>query len=566
LAEAFEFQRKHLKELGWEELPGADKSLQERNPQAAYSRDGFVVSMSVSETSSMNKSQTYVVIQNHGNIPTSKLPVPAGAQTQYASPRQTIYVATAPEAETAQACRQMLLDKGWKPYGKTEKTMYFKRNAVQLSADVRAFDNQPGKTYITYSTELLSADLPFPADAIDPRYSDATKELTFRFSGNAVGKLAGFYKEELARQGLKPTTEPIGDQKVALVFRNDAKDMITLDMNVNKDLTWVEVRHYSAAEVAEMDRLHKEAVAKRVKLEEEARRIGAKDLIGADLQWLEKEVARRKAIPTIAMPIPGKAKKVEQRNAENLKFTVALGAGKSIVEALGKHFQGAGWQQVEAKLDDNEDGSLRMSKGEASLKFEYRDWFGADEIDIDADNVKVEQSSDVAEFAALGGVVRGEAPPAELLAKAPADIPIPSDSRNVQVRSGANVAYELAGDMNTLTAYFRAAMARHGWSYEASTSHVDAKIASLSFKKGKSPCGVSLSNVFGGDFISVTIAGGGMNWRQLRGAGAAADPEVSKELAAAKSNSTGIKTQKLPVPATGRKATTPKTQPNSRPR
>jgi hypothetical protein len=564
LAETFEFQRKHLKELGWEELPGADKSLQDGNPQAAYSRDGFVVSMSVSETSSMNKSQTYVAIQNHGNVATGKLPVPAGAQTHYASPRQTIYIAAAPEAETAQACRQLLLDKGWKPYGKTEKTMYFKRNAVQLSADVRSFDNQPGKTYITYSTELLSADLPLPAEADDPEYADSLKRLTFQVSGNAVEKLVAFYKDELARQGFKATTEPIGNKNVALVFRNDAKEMITLDMDLSNGLTRASLQHYSAAEMAEMDRRHKEAVAKRGKLEEEARRIGAEDLVGADLEWLEKELTRRKAIPKIVLPIPGKAKKVEQRNAENIEITVALGAGKTVVEALGKHFQAAGWREDKVELGD-EDGSLRISKGEASLTFEYRDWFGADEIDVDADNAKLEPSRDVAEFAALGGVVRGAPPPAELLAKAPVDIPIPADARDVQVRSGANVAYELAGDMNTLVAYFRTSMARHGWTYEAGSSHVDNKITSLNFKKGRSPCGVSMSNVFGGDYISVTIAGGGMNWSRLRGARADADMAVAAELAAAKSKATGAKSKTPPAPAS-RPNTTTKKQPNVRAR
>ena len=135
---------------------------------ATYTQDGFVVSMSVHEASYLKKGQTHVSIHNQGNVATSKLPVPAGAQINHAGETQTHYITAAPEAETAAAVRQMLLDKGWKPYGKAEKTMYFKWNAVHLLADVRSFDNQPGKTFITYSTELMSADLPVPADADDP--------------------------------------------------------------------------------------------------------------------------------------------------------------------------------------------------------------------------------------------------------------------------------------------------------------------------------------------------------------------------------------------------------------
>jgi hypothetical protein len=113
--------------------------------------------------------------------------------------------------------------------------------------------------------------------------------------------------------------------------------------------------------------------------------------------------------------------------------------------------------------------------------------------------------------------------------------------------------------MNTLAAYFRTAMARHGWTYEAGSSLVDDKITSLSFKKGRSPCGVSMSNVFGGEYISVTIAGGGMNWSRLRGARAAADPAVAAELAAGKSKATGAKANTLPAPATRPNTTTKKT-------
>ena len=64
LAEAFEFQRKHLKELGWKELPGG-QSVESGNPRAIFTQDGFIVSMSAG---------TFVSIQNHGNVNVGKLP------------------------------------------------------------------------------------------------------------------------------------------------------------------------------------------------------------------------------------------------------------------------------------------------------------------------------------------------------------------------------------------------------------------------------------------------------------------------------------------------------------
>jgi hypothetical protein len=454
------------------------------------------------------------------------------------------------------------MDLGWKPYGHAGDSMYFKQNAVKLSARVSVHDAQPGKTFIDYSSEQLSADLPVPADAPDPRYTDGMKTLHFDYPGKAVVKLAAFYGDELKRQGFAATGEPVGQEEVAVVYRNDKQDMITLDMRLYNDLTRVDVRHYTAAEVAEMDRRLKVEAAKREaerKLQAEAEEREAEASreaqrrLAAEAEKREAERAKRLAMK-VAIPIPGKAKKVEQRNAENIEVTVALGAGKTIVQALGKHFQAAGWRQVESELEDIEDGSLRMTKGDASLTFEYRDWFGADEIDIDADNIKLEPARDVAEFAALGGVVRGDPPPADLLAATPADIPIPADARDLKVRVGANVAYELAGDMNTLAAYFRTAMARHGWTYDAGSSRVDNKNASLSFKKGRSPAGVSLSNFFGGDYTSVTIAGGGMNWSRLRSARGAADPAVATELAAARSKAVTPKTKASPRPQAQPKA------------
>ena len=101
-------------------------------------------------------------------------------------------------------------------------------------------------------------------------------------------------------------------------------------------------------------------------------------------------------------------------------------------------------------------------------------------------------------------------------------------------------------------------MARHGWSYDASFSiNIDDTHASLSFKKNRKPCGVSLTNIRGGDFTSVTIAGGGMDWTRLRGAGATADPSVAEALAA----KSPVASAKPAAPKAKGTATAPKAKP-----
>jgi hypothetical protein len=517
LAESFEFQRKHLKELGWKELPGA-QSIESGNPRAIFTQDGFIVSMSAA---------LFVSIQNHGNVNLGKLPVPSGAESRYGDASMASYVTTAAAEETRKFCEESLLNLGWKPYGYAGDTKYFKQNAVKLSARVSTHQAQPGKTFIDYDTELLSADLPVPADVDDPRYDDAMKWLSFDHSGNAVEKLSAFYTEELAKQGFQPTSKPIGDKEVAVLYRNDAKDMITLDMKLYNDLTRVGVRHYSAEEVAELDRRHQEEVAKREaerKLQVEAEKREDDRRVAAEAARREAEAAKQLAMK-VTVPIPGKAKKVEQGDEDSVEITVALGAGKPILEALRKHFEAAGWSADKVELEDD-DGLLRLSKGEQTLEFDYTEWITAGEIDVDGRNVVLELGRDIAEFASLGGLPAPKPPAVELIAKAPADIPIPADARDLKVRTGSNVAYEVAADIKQAAAYFRAAMARHGWTYDASFSRVDDKMASLSFKKGRAPCGISLTNIFGGDLTSVTIAGGGMDWKKLKGARATADQGV----------------------------------------
>jgi hypothetical protein len=259
LKEAMQFQRQHLTERGWKELPGS--RLGPAEAQGYFTQEGFVVWVSVSETEKAGR--VHVSIHNSGNVRPGKEPVPADAKPEYRLPTTAGYVTTAKVADMAEACRKLLVEKGWQPYGghvsqdkvATMHSLKFKRNALLLNVLVSTHENRPGQTMIQYSTGLVSADLPAPATAVGPtfRYNDQRKILQFE-TADRVDEVADFYRQALARQDWKPTTEPKGLKEVVMVFFNPRKDMITLYIKASPRATRVVVRHYTAEEHAALER------------------------------------------------------------------------------------------------------------------------------------------------------------------------------------------------------------------------------------------------------------------------------------------------------------------------
>ena len=75
---AFEFHRKALFAQGWKELPNS--SVTDQSASAMFSRDGFVVSLSVIPYEATGVS---VRLQNLGNVKPGKLPIPPNAKPVY---------------------------------------------------------------------------------------------------------------------------------------------------------------------------------------------------------------------------------------------------------------------------------------------------------------------------------------------------------------------------------------------------------------------------------------------------------------------------------------------------
>lgn len=356
----FSQQLKQLTQLGWKELPGT--YLDKTTGSAHLSKDGFIVAVSSSDASSdpAKAGRSSVTVVNSGNVNLAKLPVPPGVKPFYSNPAQASYLTDASVSDTAEACRKLLLAAGWEPYGTASDDpqspmLYFKKNAIRLMAWVSSAPAQGNKTHLQYSTDLLSADLPIPPDAPDPRYNESDKTLRYNFPGEDFAPVVDFYRQKLTAQGWKPTTDmPITDDDKGtafLVFRNADKELISVDMQHYTDIVRVIVSHQTAAELAESERLAKLAAERR--REEMAKQA--------------KEDEKTK----LEVPLPSGAKLIDQSGPTVFEFEVAKGQGPAALQGLRKHFLAAGWtEEGEAKFGENH-GNVELHKEKETLEFSY---------------------------------------------------------------------------------------------------------------------------------------------------------------------------------------------------
>jgi hypothetical protein len=356
----FEFHRKALLAQGWKELPNS--SVTEQSASATFSRSGFVVSLSVSPTG--EPGGLMVMLQNLGNVKPGQLPVPPGTKPVYVGDSSANYVTEAAVPATADACRKLFVAQGWVPYGDAGgDTVFFKKNAILVTATVSSAPAQGGKTMIQYSTQLISADIPAPPNVEDLRYADEPPELTFVTAETNQDAIVDFYRKTLAAAGWKSTLDHMVavDDKPTMIFRNPAKDMLTLSTSgVYGGKLPVSVRFQSAGEIAELDRRIKEEAPK---LRAAAEAKAAKEAA---------ELAERNKVPKVAVTLPADAKDVKQTKDE-IKFTVGKGKAKAAVESLRTQFREAGWKEDVASVTGMS-GAVSVSKdGGQSVTITYTD-------------------------------------------------------------------------------------------------------------------------------------------------------------------------------------------------
>ncbi len=375
---AFEFNRKALVGQGWKELPNS--SVTDQSASAMFSRSGFVVFVSVIPSGDGTQQ---IRLLNQGNVKPGKLPVPPNAKPVYVGDSTAMYETEAAVAATADACRNLFIAQGWVPYGTAGDSAIFKQNAILATATVSSAPARGGKTMVQYSNQLISADIPAPQEVEDLRYVDEPPELTF-LTAASQDAIAEFYRKTLAAAGWKSTMDKMVavDDKPTMIFRNPAKEMLTLSMpSAYSGKLYVSVRFQSAAEIAERDRKIKELAPK---LRGEAEAKAAQEAKEA------AELAERNKVPKVAVTLPAGAKDVKQTN-DSIKFTLGKGKAKAAIESFRTQFREAGWKEEHASMAAMA-GTLSFSKeGGGSVTITYSDTgFMPTEISLSAFRAELE--------------------------------------------------------------------------------------------------------------------------------------------------------------------------------
>lgn len=392
---AFQIQQQQFVKLGWKELPGSMAEATYGTGQ--FQKSDFVVAVSTTESGKPGLSR--VAIINFGNLRPGKLPVVKGAKSQFVNEATAMYVTDAKLADAAEATRKLLLDAGWEPFGSNSSPdnvmLTFKRNAVQVSAFIGVAPAQGGKTSIMLSTSQLSADIPAPANAEQLNYTDMQKTLRFE-SPDEYTDIAKFYQQSLSKRGWKPTTEnlitgtddfkrPIASQ----VYRNTAKDILTLDLQKRDDKVEAKLTHLTAEEFAAAEQRAKEAAQKLVaEREKAAAKTPAKKPMPTDDTPSIEDIANKAIADAlggkgtkaakggkdkVGIPIPEKAKKVTQTGDNVLQIKVAAGKGQAAAEFMRDQLVAADWKvDDDADIDDTS-GNVTFKKGSQQITLTFVD-------------------------------------------------------------------------------------------------------------------------------------------------------------------------------------------------
>ncbi len=375
---ALEFHRKTFVAQGWKELPNSTTT--DESASAMFARDGFVVSLSVIP---YEKTGVSVRLQNLGNVKPGQLPVPPGAKSVYVGDPTAMYDTTTAVPATADAVRNSFIAQGWVPYGDAPDTAVFKKNAILATAYISSAPARGGKTSIQYSNQLISSDIPAPPNVDDLRYVDEPPELTFATTNQDA--VVDFYRKTLTAAGWKSTMEKMVDVdgKPTMIFRNPAKEMITLAVpyDYGSGKLGVSVRFQSATELAERDRKMKE-MAPRLIAEAEAK--AAKEAAEA------AALAEKNKPPKVAVTLPAGAKDVKQTN-DSIKFTLGKGKAKAAIESLRAQFRDAGWKEDHATMEKMAGTLLFSKEGGGSINVTYSDTgFMPTEVSVSAFRAELE--------------------------------------------------------------------------------------------------------------------------------------------------------------------------------
>jgi hypothetical protein len=251
LLETAEKIRKQLKDHGCSEAEGA--TLTDAYGSAMYLKDGFIWSLTLMPDSEPHR--TSVTIINHGNLKLDSFPAPPQGKILYAMPTSLAYNCETDAVDVQTFYRKSLMDQGWQPFGETIVSFFVKKNAVVVQVMISsAAPNSAHKSTVQITAELVSVEFPtFDYDQ-EFQYSDSTCSLNF-MSPLPVADFVVELREKLAARKWEATTEdPLVDGfQQELIFRNDAKDYLEVEMRAIDGKTRVAFKYQSAQQFAEAE-------------------------------------------------------------------------------------------------------------------------------------------------------------------------------------------------------------------------------------------------------------------------------------------------------------------------
>lgn len=398
---AYEFQKKQLAKLGWKELPGAMTDA--TYASGMFSKEGYTLSISTSSSGQPEKERsTFVFLINFGNVPLKSLPVVKGATSTFINEATAVYSVDMKVQDAADKTLKLLLDSGWQPYGYNDvspelKQFQVKKNAIQIGVMVNVAPAQGNKTAVMYSSSLLAADIPAPANAEQLNFTGDQKTLRFE-SPEDFAAVVGFYEKTLPAQGWKPSGDkmaqgeddfgrPVGSR----VFTNAAGDVIDVSLEKSEDKTSAVVKHLSKREIEDATKKlaedqeklmadtlasEKEAMKEAVSeagddYEALANSVIADVLSGKSKKSGGKKKAAADTSDAVQIKVPDGAE-VNRTSDNVLQIKVGAGKGMKTAEFIQGHLAAAGWE-VEGDDLEKDSGNLDFKKDNQSITLTYVD-------------------------------------------------------------------------------------------------------------------------------------------------------------------------------------------------
>ena len=484
VAEALDFYKAELSKLDWQQVADSEYSNEEY-AQAAFTKNDYYLSLSVTKSYSGQEGFIEVALLNHGNVDVRALPKYADAESLGGDTQMTlVYFTPATVAEVADFTRTELAALGWQEYIRPNtayaedpntQTLTFKQNASALTAYITVAPAQDGKTSAQYSVVLLNNDLPVIADADKIEFDDFQTFLGYTTPADFAAVI-DFYRQEMSARGWEEITD-IGaetPEQVALFFTDEVQPVTLLLTPTDDGQTQVVVRAFDADELAALTSPDADTPET--------------EIVEADEnELIEDESMADDSSGAPNIPVPNDAQEVKyDANAESITFTSPATIDE-VVTFYRDTLAADGWTEDEdfSSVDESF-GLLFFEKGDASLDLTVFGGFG--------DGLDVTVSTSGLTWAGGGSStdVESEGEPEANAEMSIDEWPIPDEATEVKVRSD-EVEYVIDWDFKQVADFYAPVYEEMNMTLDCFDEEDLATYSSISCSTGNGTVSVSLN-------------------------------------------------------------------------